>query len=261
VPRLGSCCTWRGLLPPKAWPSILSTRHTTPARAAPPETPALCPSRVTTAVPAALSREREDAVCPGHPRSLAGEAERPSMPACRPARGGPLARTSCRPHGVRLFSRRSLRLAEGLDFQYRILRYSFSLSSLCKSGVGASGSLLKVASRMSSGSGASDKDRALPAEVINIISGASGVVRPICCAGGWRVASAISDGSGVSGPDGGGCRCGCGSDVSWSATDSLLQMSTCTNVINARQKPSMPRAMNATWVHHTFFLTSFSSST
>ncbi len=32
------------------------------------------------------------------------------------------ARTSCRPHGVRLFSRRSLRLAQGLDFQYRILR-------------------------------------------------------------------------------------------------------------------------------------------
>jgi len=76
---------------------------------------------VTTAVPAALPREREDAVCLGDPRSLAGDAEWPSRPAYRPARGGPLARTSCRPPSVRLFSRRSLRLAQGLDFHYRIL--------------------------------------------------------------------------------------------------------------------------------------------
>ena len=86
--RRGSCCIWRGLLPPQAWPSILSTRHTTPARAAPPEALALCPSRVTIAVPAALSREREGTACPAAPRFLAGEAERPSRPACRPASGG-----------------------------------------------------------------------------------------------------------------------------------------------------------------------------
>jgi len=34
---------------------------------------------------------------------------------------GPLGLTSCRPRGVRLFSRRSLRLAQGLDFHYHII--------------------------------------------------------------------------------------------------------------------------------------------